>query len=69
MPLLFATPGEQVKVVNVGGNPDVKQHLNEIGFNVGSNVTVISKIPTGIIVKVKDARIAIDKSMAAKIMI
>ncbi len=69
MPLLFATPGEEVTVVSVGGAPEVRQHLVELGFNVGAKVTVVTKVATGLIVKVKDSRIAIDKGMAAKIMI
>ena len=69
MPLIFATPGQEVKVAHVGGEADVKKHLIDLGFNVGSPVTVIQKIDTGIIVKVKDARIAIDRSMASKIMV
>lgn len=68
MPLLFATPGQEVKVQDVKGSPDVKQHLNELGFNTGTPVTVISSIATGLIVKVKDSRIALDRSMASKIM-
>ncbi len=69
VPLLFATAGEEVKVVSVGGNPEVRQHLTELGFNVGAPVTVIQKIDTGIIVKVKESRIAIDRGMASKIMV
>ena len=69
MSILFATPGKEVKVQEVKGTPEVKQHLCELGFNVGSPVTVVSSIPTGLIVKVKDSRIAIDRSMATKIMI
>ena len=69
MPLLFADVGQEVFVKKIGGTANVKQHLNEIGFNVGSSVIVIQKVPTGLIVKVKDSRIAIDKSMASKIMI
>lgn len=69
MPLLFASVGDEVVVKNVGGSLDVKQHLNEIGFNAGASITVIQKISTGLIVKVKESRIAIDKSMASKIMV
>ena len=69
MPLLFSTPGQEVKVAEVGGNPEVRQHLIDLGFNVGSPVTVIQKVDTGLIVKVKDSRIAIDRSMASKIMV
>lgn len=69
MPILFASAGSEVKVSKVGGTADVKQHLSELGFITGAPVTIISKIPTGIIVKIKNSRIAIDKSMASKIMI
>ena len=69
MPLLFSSVGDEVKVVSIGGDAAVKQHLNEIGFTVGTQITVIQKIATGLIVKVKESRIAIDKSMASKIMV
>jgi len=69
MPLTFATPGSEVKVQEVRGTPDAKQHLIDLGFVIGTPVTVVSSIPTGLIVKVKQARIAIDRSMAAKIMV
>ena len=69
MPLLFAAPGQEVTVVSVGGAQDVRQHLNELGFTAGSKITVIQKVNTGLIVKVKEARIAIDQSMASKIHI
>ena len=69
VPLLFVAPGEEMTISNIGGLPAVKQHLNEMGFTVGSKITVISKIESGIIVKVKEARVAIDKNMASKIMV
>lgn len=69
MPLLFANPGDKVKISGVNGNPQVKQHLNELGFNVGSFVTIVQKVKTGLIVKVKEARIALDSSMASKIIV
>jgi len=69
MPLLFADSGQEVRIKKIGGDSAVKQHLNELGFNVGSPVTVISKVSTGIIVKVKESRLALDKSMASKIIV
>ena len=69
MPLLFASVGQDVTVKSVGGAPDVKQHLNEIGFNVGAQVTVVQKVATGLIVKVKESRVAISREMAGKIMV
>jgi len=69
MPLLLATPGQEVIVSKVGGKADVRQHLNELGFNVGSSVTVVSSVNGNLIVKVKESRVALDKSLASKIMI
>lgn len=69
MPLLFANPGDEVKISSVNGNPQVKQHLNELGFNVGSLVTIVQKVKSGLIVKVKEARVALDSSLASKIIV
>lgn len=69
MPLLFADLGEEVRISGVHGSPAVKQHLNELGFNTGSVVTVIQKVESGVIVKVKEARVALDSAMASKIMV
>lgn len=70
MPLLFASLGKEVTISNITGNCQVRQHLHELGFTIGSAITVVSKTrPTGLIVKVRDARIAIDSGMAAKILI
>lgn len=69
MPLLFANPGDELKISGVNGNPQVKQHLNELGFNVGSLVTIVQKLKSGLIVKVKEARVALDSSLASKIIV
>lgn len=70
VPLLFAKLGEEVKISSITGNGQVKQHLNELGFTIGSAITVVQKVkPTGLIVKVRNARIAIDSGMASKILI
>lgn len=69
MPLLFANPGDELKISGVNGNPQVKQHLNELGFNAGSLVTIVQKVKSGLIVKVKEARVALDSSLASKIIV
>ena len=53
----------------VGGLPEVKKHLEDLGFVAGGCVTVISRIGGNIIVNVKEARVAISKEMAQKIMV
>ena len=69
MPLSYAVPGEENIILRIGGSPDVKKHLENLGFVVGSEVSVINAIDGNIIVKVKEARVAISKEMAQKIMI
>ena len=53
MPLSMCAIGEQCTVKKVGGTADVKQRLNEIGFNVGTAVTVVSTPDGKIIGQVK----------------
>ena len=69
MPLVLANPGEENVIRKVGGSPDVKKHLEDLGFVVGGTVTVVSTIGGNVIVAVKESRIAISKEMAQKIMI
>ncbi|MBQ7566728.1 MAG: ferrous iron transport protein A [Oscillospiraceae bacterium] len=69
MPLNFAELGEEAIIKRVGGTPEVKQHLEDLGFVAGGSVTVISALGGNLIVRVKDARVAIDEKMAGKIMI
>ena len=69
MPLVFATVGEECIVKRVGGTPEVKKHLENLGFVVGGNVTVITSLGGNVIVNVKDSRIAISEEMARKIMV
>ena len=69
MPLSLANPGEESVIKKVGGSPEVKQHLENLGFVVGGNATVVSSIGGNLIVNVKESLVAISKEMAAKIMI
>lgn len=69
MPLTLANAGEENIIKRIGGSPEVKKHLENLGFVSGGDVTVISMTNGNVIVKVKEARIAISKEMAQKIMI
>lgn len=69
MPLTLATVGEENIIKKIGGLPEVRQHLENLGFVVGGAVTVITTLGGNVIVNVKEARIAISKEMAQKIMI
>ena len=69
MPLTFATVGETNIRKKIGGLPEVKKHLENLGFVVGGDVTVVASMGGNLIVNVKEARIAISKEMAQKIIV
>ena len=69
MPLTMARQGETFLIRKISGRDEVRQHLAELGFVVDSNVTVVSEMVGNLIVQVKDSRIALDKTMANRIMV
>ena len=69
MPLALANPGEETLSRKVGGSPEVKKHLEDLGFVAGGTATVVATLGGNIIVKIKESRIAISEEMARKIMI
>lgn len=69
MPLALADVGEVNTIKKIGGSPEVKKHLENLGFVVGGNVMVINTLGGNVIVNVKEARVAISEEMAKKIMI
>ena len=69
MPLSLADTGEKNIIRKIGGSPEVKKHLENLGFVVGGEVTVINRLGGNVIVNVKEARSAISQEMALKIMV
>ena len=69
IPLVFADAGEKQVIKKIGGNDEIKHHLENLGFTVGATVTVVNSLAGNIIVKVKESRIAINEEMAQKIMV
>lgn len=69
MPLILAPVGEENIIKKVGGKPEVRMHLENLGFVVGSAITIVSEIGGNLIVNVKDSRIAVSREMAGKIMV
>ena len=69
MPLTMARPGETVTIRKITGRDEVRQHLAELGFVVNSDVTVVSQLAGNLILQVKYSRVALDKTMANRIMI
>lgn len=69
MPLTLANTGEELMIRKVGGSPEIRQHLETLGFVAGGTVQLISEIGGNVIVNVKESRIAISKEMAQRIMV
>ena len=69
MPLTLAEIGKENIVKRIIGKQQVKSHLEELGFVVGSPITVINTIGGNVIVNIKESRIAISREMAQKIMV
>ena len=69
MPLTMAKAGETVTIKKITGKDEIRLHLAELGFVVGSEVTVVNEIAGNLILQVKESRIALDKAMANRIMI
>ncbi len=69
MPLTLADIGTEQLIRKVGGSPEVRKHLEDMGFVAGGTATVVSALGGNIIVKVKESRVAISEEMARRIMV
>ena len=69
LPLAMVGANEVARVVRVRGSSDLRQHLAELGFVEGSEVKVISRAAGDVIVSVKGARLALNRSMASRITV
>ena len=69
MPLTFASVGETATIRKITGKDEGRQHLAELGFVVGETVTVVSSIGGNLILNIKGSRIALDASMAQRVML
>lgn len=69
MPLNLANPGETQIIRKIGGNPEVKKHLENLGFTVGGEIRIVSSLGGNLIVQVKESRVAVSDELARKIMI
>lgn len=69
MPLNLANVNEIQIIKKITGNPEVKKHLENLGFTVGTQISVVNTLGGNLILKVKDSRVAISDELARKIMI
>ena len=69
MPLCYAEQGTPMIVKKIGGSPEVKKRLEDLGFNVGGEVSIVTSLGGNLIVKVKESRVAVNDELARKIMV
>ncbi len=69
MPLNLAEIGQPQIVKRIGGNPEVKKHLEDLGFNIGGEISIVSTLGGNLIVKVRESRVAVSSELAGKIMV
>lgn len=69
MPLTMSKAGDTVTIQKITGKDEVRQHLAGLGFVVGETVTIVSEISGNLIIQVKEARIALDKTLAMRIIV
>ena len=69
MPIGLAPVNVEMKVVRVLADEKTKKHLESLGILTNSLVTVISSVNGGVVIAVKDGRLAFDRSIASKILV
>ena len=69
MPLTMSKAGDTVTIQKIAGKEEVRQHLAEMGFVVGETITVVNEISGNLIIQVKEARIALDKTLAMRVIV
>lgn len=69
MPLNLAEMRKTQIIRKIGGSQEVKKHLEDLGFNVGGEISVVSSLGGNLIVKVKESRVAVSSELAMRIMV
>lgn len=68
VPVSLAKVGETGIVVRISGNPEVRKFLSDLGFTIGTRISTVSDLKGNKILSVRGSRIAIDSTMASKIL-
>lgn len=69
MPIYMAQMGEEYLIKKIGGLEETQHHLKNLGFVAGAQVSVVSITSGNLIIQIKDARVAINRELAGKIII
>ncbi|MEG0494474.1 MAG: FeoA family protein [Clostridia bacterium] len=69
IPLGMAAIGAVNIIQKTIGRDDVRRHLAELGFVAGEEVRVVNALGGNLILSIKNSRIALDQTMAMRIMV
>ena len=69
MPITMVKSGDIVTIQRITGTDEVRQHLGELGFVTGTEVKVVSNTNGNVIIQIRESRVALDKSMAMRVMV
>ncbi len=69
MPLSMMNVGTRRKITAIRGNDAVRRHLGSLGFTEGAVVEVVADNGGSLILAVMDSRVAIDRSLAQRILV
>ena len=69
MPLSMVSIGDVNVIKKITGRDDVRKHLANLGFVVGEEVTVVNQMGGNLILTIKNSRIALDQTLATRIMV
>ena len=69
MPIALAPTNIEMKVVKILADKKTKKHLESLGILIGSSLVIISSVNGGVVVGVKEGRLALDRSVASKILV
>ena len=69
MPLTRGCVGEGRPIIRIGGSDKGGTHLENLGCGEWEMVLVVSDISGNLMVQVKDARVAISRELATKILV
>ena len=69
MPIMLAPLNQEVRVVRVLANDKLKKHLEDLGIVVNATLVVLSAVNGGVVVAIKNGRLALDHEVASKILV
>ena len=69
MPIVLAPVNTSLRVTKILTDDKTKKHLESLGITINSQIVLISQNGGNAIIQVKDSRLALDKTIAMKILV